>query len=98
MEMRGGVLTVQEEVPARVSREGTGEREEQGYQSKVVTRLDARDVRLDYMDPEQQDPWVERWDGAQRRAIPRGLRMTLVGAGGQEMEWVFPVMVGVLGS
>jgi hypothetical protein len=54
-------------------------------------------IRLAYLDPESEiETWEERWDGKERRTLPRAVRLSYRDAQGQEVRWTFPIMMHVL--
>ena len=89
----GGLLTVEEEIPVRVE-----EREESaGHRNSLVLQQGVRELRLDYLDPQsEEERWVEQWDGKEKRTLPRAVRMSFRGQRGEEIQWVFPIMMSVL--
>ena len=86
-----GVLQVEEQVPMRVSDDSGG------YTNSIVLTDQIAGFRLTYLDPqnEKQD-WVERWDPAERKTLPRAVRLNFRVHGDREVEWVFPIMMNVL--
>lgn len=87
-----GVLTLVEEVPVRVESEVEG-----GIKNQLVLREGVTDLRLEYLDPQSEEElWSERWEGKERRVLPRAVRLTYRGRGGEESRWVFPIMIHVL--
>ena len=86
-----GVLQVEEQVPMRVSDDSGG------YTNSIVLTDQIASFRLTYLDPqnEKQD-WVERWDPAERKTLPRAVRLNFRVRGDREVEWVFPIMMNVL--
>ena len=86
-----GVLQVEEQVPVRVSDDSGG------YTNSIVLTDQIAGFRLTYLDPqnEKQD-WVERWDPAERKTLPRAVRLNFRVHGDREVEWVFPIMMNVL--
>jgi general secretion pathway protein J len=88
-----GVLSLEEETPVRLETETVGG----GYRTGIVLRDRVKDFRLAYLDSQgEQEVWAERWDGRERRVLPRAVRISYRGKGGREIQWVFPVMVSVL--
>jgi prepilin-type N-terminal cleavage/methylation domain-containing protein len=86
-----GLLTLQEEIPLRLDDQGTG------YRNSVVLRRGVREVRIAYLDSQsEQERWVERWQGDEKRTLPRAVRIALQGYRGEETRWVFPIMMSVL--
>lgn len=88
-----GLLTLDEEIPVRLqSQEPAG-----GYRNRVVLSEGVRGFRIDYLDPQsEEERWVERWDGSERKRLPRAVRFTHQAGNGQEVQWVFPIMMSVL--
>lgn len=92
-EAAGGRLTLDEEIPLRLESEGEGG----GYRNSVVLGEGVRDFRLDYLNLEGgREQWVERWEGAEQKTLPRAVRLRYRSEGGAEVDWVFPVMIRVL--
>ena len=90
---RGGALTLDEQMPVRVGGQGGAA----GYRNGVVLSEGARDFRIDYLDfQSEEERWVEQWDGRERRALPRAVRLSYRGERGKEIRWVFPIMISVL--
>ncbi len=90
---KGSPLTLAEEMPVRVS----GAAESAGYGNRVVLYPTVDDFQVDYLSPEgTEDQWVERWDGAEKRTLPRAIRFRMRAAGGPERQWVLPIMIKAL--
>lgn len=88
-----GLLTLEEEIPVRLE----GQEDGAGYRNKVVLNQGVRGFRIDYLDPQsEEERWVEQWDGRERKVLPRAVRMNLRGERGEEINWVFPIMMSVL--
>jgi hypothetical protein len=82
-----------ETAPVRVG----GDASEGGQRHSLVVLEGIRDFQLAYLDAEgEKENWEERWDGNERRRLPRALRMTFIDAEGKEVRWVFPFMLAVL--
>jgi general secretion pathway protein J len=98
----GSTLTLEEEMPVRVSDKELGGglgAAGGGYRNSVILAEGLRSFRLEYLDPQSQDEhWTEEWDGRQRRALPRAVRLSFRGERGGEVRWVFPIMIAVLGA
>lgn len=92
-EGEGGSLVLEEEIPLRWE----AQEDFEGYRNSVVLRRGVRDFRIDYLDSQsKEERWVEQWDGEEKRALPRAVRINLQGDGGEEINWVFPIMMSVL--
>jgi general secretion pathway protein J len=89
----GGPLYLEEQTPVRI--EGDGVPVGRAY--RLVLQERVRDFRLSYLDP-QADPerWEERWDGEERRVLPRAVRLSFLDEKGREVRWTFPIMMVVL--
>jgi general secretion pathway protein J len=88
-----GLLKLEEQVPVRLADENGGG----GYNHGVVIRDRVSAFRLAYLDAQsEKEEWVERWDTAERKALPRAVRLSFRTAADGEVEWVFPVMMSVL--
>jgi hypothetical protein len=82
-----------ETAPVRVNTEGGGA----GQSHSVVLQTDLGELRLAYLDPQAElETWEDRWDGGERRILPRALRLSYRDESGQETHWVFPLMMTVL--
>lgn len=90
---QGSALTLEEEMPVRVF----GVESSGGYRNRMVLYPEVDEFRVDYLSPDDtQDQWVERWDGAEKKTLPRAVRFRLRAAGRPEREWVLPVMIKAL--
>lgn len=90
-----GLLTLVEEIPVRLGGEG----ESGGYRNDVVLGRGIREFHIDYLDPQsrsEEEQWVDQWDGAERRVLPRAVRLSYRGEKGEEVQLVFPIMLSVL--
>jgi general secretion pathway protein J len=93
---RGATLTLEEEMPVRVSDNSGGGA---GYRNSIPLAEGLRGLRFEYLDsdPQAQDEnWFDEWDGRQKRALPRAVRLVYRGDGGREISWTFPIMMKVL--
>jgi len=82
-----------ETAPVRIGAEGG----DGGQRYSLIVQENVRDFQLAYLDAEgDTENWEERWDGKERRRLPRAVRMTFVDAEGKEVRWVFPFMLVVL--
>jgi general secretion pathway protein J len=94
-EKRGGVLRLEEETPVRVETEELYET----HRSGLVVRDKISDFRISYLDPQREDgKWEERWDGSERKTLPRAVRLNYRTEEGREVEWFFPVMMNLFGE
>ena len=96
----GGVaeLWLEEEMPVRLGDKGSGGG---GYRNNVLLAENLRGVRFEYLDPgtnpqSPQENWVDSWDGTQKRALPRAVRIAYRGDRGEDLYWTFPIMIRVL--
>jgi prepilin-type N-terminal cleavage/methylation domain-containing protein len=86
-------LKLEETVPVRVNTELGGT----GQSHSVVLQAELAELRLSYLDPQAEvETWEDRWDGSERRLLPRALRISYRDESGQEIQWVFPLMMSVL--
>ena len=86
-------LMLEEIVPVRINSEAGAA----GQRHGVLLQNDMRAVRFAYLDPQAEtDLWEDRWDGAERRLLPRALRISYRDENGEETRWVFPLMMSVL--
>jgi general secretion pathway protein J len=68
-----------------------------GESHRLIVEDQIEGMRLAYLDPESDiETWEERWDGNERRMLPRAVRLTYRDAHGQEVRWIFPIMMHVL--
>jgi hypothetical protein len=87
------LVSLAETAPVRVG----GDASDGGQRHSLVILEGIRDFQLAYLDAEgEKENWEERWDGNERRRLPRALRMTFIDAEGKEVRWVFPFMLSVL--
>ena len=88
-----GLLALEEKIPVRLESEG----ESGGYRNSVVVGQGIRGLRIEYLDPQgEEEHWVDQWDGGERKALPRAVRLKYQGDNGEEVQWVFPIMMSVL--
>ncbi|MFQ5850845.1 MAG: prepilin-type N-terminal cleavage/methylation domain-containing protein [Candidatus Binatia bacterium] len=81
------LVTLEEEIPVQGA----------GYRNTMVLWRGVTDLRLEYLDPRgEQEEWVGEWDGESRKTLPRAVRMKLRDDRGEEIRWVFPIMIRVL--
>lgn len=86
------VVKLEEEVPVRFNEESAG-----GHRNEVVLQEGIENFRLAYLDRVGEDEqWEERWDGYDKRALPRAVRLSYRDRNGREVRWVFPIMITVL--
>jgi len=86
-------LSVEETTPVRLSGDGG----DSGPSHRLVLREGIKDFRLAYLDPQAEaETWEDRWDGQERRILPRAVRLTYQDERGREVRWTFPVMMMVL--
>ena len=92
-ESETGALEIEERTPVRL-----GDDQDVGGQGyRLVLQERARNFRLAYLDPQDEaETWHERWDGQERRMLPRALRLSFIDSSGHEVRWIFPVMMAVL--
>ena len=90
---RAGILTLEEEMPVRLGDQASAA----GYSNSVVLAEGIGGFRLDYLDSQsEEERWVAQWDGRERKALPRAVRLTYQGEKGEEVQRVFPIMMSVL--
>jgi general secretion pathway protein J len=86
-------LSLEETTPVRLNGDG----DNAGQSQPLVLRERIKDFRFAYLDPQlEEETWEERWDGQERRMLPRAVRLTYRDESGREVRWVFPVMMMVL--
>lgn len=87
-----GTLTLDEETPLRLEGDAGG-----GYKNSIVLGQGIRDFRMDYLELEgDQERWEERWEGQEKKNLPRAVRLRYRLEQGGEENWIFPVMIRVL--
>jgi hypothetical protein len=87
------LLKLEETTPVRIG-EQTGAT---GQSYSVVLQDGVKELRLAYLDPQpEEETWEERWDGRERRVLPRAVRLTYLDDQGKPVRWIFPVMMTVL--
>lgn len=88
-----GQLTLVEEIPVRPEDQRGGE----GYKNSVILGTGVRGFRIEYLDSQSnEEHWVTQWDGKEKKSLPRAVRLSQRGKGGEEVQWAFPVMMSVL--
>lgn len=86
-------LKLEESTPVRVNSDAGSA----GQSYSVVVQENVREFRLAYLDPQAEDEkWEERWDGREKRILPRAVRLSYLNDSGKEVRWTFPVMMSVL--
>ena len=89
----GASLRLEETVPVRLSEESGAS----GQSHSLTLQEDVKDFRLTYLDPQgDEETWEERWDGRERRMLPRAVRFSYRNENGKEVRWTFPIMMVVL--
>jgi prepilin-type N-terminal cleavage/methylation domain-containing protein len=88
-----GTVKLEETAPVRLSSEsGVG-----GQTYSIILQDNVKEFRLAYLDPQaEEETWEDRWDGRERRMLPRAVRFTYQDERGKEVRWIFPVMMTVL--
>lgn len=87
------ILYLEEVTPVRVDN-GDGPT---GERHRMILEERVEGMRIAYLDPESQpETWEDRWDGKEKGALPRAVRLTYRDGAGEEVRWVFPVMMCVL--
>lgn len=90
-----GSLILEEKMPVRVGGQGEGG----GYRNSLVLGQEVQKLRIEYLDPQSQgeeERWVDQWEGGERKALPRAVRLNYRGEKGEEVRWSFPIMMSVL--
>jgi prepilin-type N-terminal cleavage/methylation domain-containing protein len=86
-------LSLEEVTPVRLDA-GEGA---MGVVHRVILEARVEGMRIAYLDPETEaETWEERWDGTERRRLPRAVRLTYRDRDGKEVRWTFPIMMNVL--
>ena len=90
-----GPIQLEEEVPVRLNL--SADHDPGGILNEVVIQERGKDVRFAYLDPKSEDEiWEESWDGREKLALPRAVRLSYRNHDGEEIRWIFPVMMSVL--
>jgi type II secretion system protein J len=96
-DQRAGELRLEEETPVRVAGE-VGTEVQQGVRNDMVILERIKELRFTYLDPESdQEKWEESWDARERNRLPRAVRLDYRTEEGRKIQWVFPVMMTLLG-
>jgi hypothetical protein len=96
-DQRAGKLRLEEETPVRVAGEADTE-VQQGVRNDMVILEGIKELRFTYLDPESdQEKWEESWDARERNRLPRAVRLDYRTEEGRKIQWVFPVMMTLLG-
>jgi prepilin-type N-terminal cleavage/methylation domain-containing protein len=86
-------IRLEETAPVRIS----GESDSGGQTHRIVLQDNVKEFRLAYLDPQaEEETWEDRWDGRERRRLPRAVRFTYQDDRGKEVRWIFPIMQSVL--
>ena len=90
-----GPIQLEEEVPVRFNE--SADHFPGGLRNDVVVQERVKELRFAYLDPKsEEERWEERWDGVEKLALPRAVRLSYRNREGKEVRWVFPVMISVL--
>ena len=90
-----GPIELEEEVPVRLN--VSEEPNLGGLRNGLVIQERVKELRFAYLDPKSEEEiWEERWDGREKLALPRAVRLSYRDHNGKEIRWVFPVMMSVL--
>ena len=90
-----GPIQLEEEVPVRLN--VSDDLNPGGLRNDVVIQERVKELRFAYLDPKSEEEiWEERWDGREKLALPRAVRLSYRNQDGKEIRWVFPVMISVL--
>jgi general secretion pathway protein J len=89
-----GTLKLEEEIPLRLGDESAGG----GVRNQVALQEGIKELRLAYLQPRgDTEIWEDRWDARERRMLPRAVRLSYRTDDGQEVRWIIPLMMSVLG-
>jgi general secretion pathway protein J len=90
-----GPIQLEEEVPVRLN--VSEDHNSGGLRNEVIIQERVKELRFAYLDPKSEDEiWEERWDGREKLALPRAVRLSYRNHDGKEIRWIFPVMISVL--
>jgi prepilin-type N-terminal cleavage/methylation domain-containing protein len=88
-----GLLILREKIPVHMDGQGEGG----GYENSEVLHKKVAGFRIEYLDSQsQEEDWIVQWDGAEKKVLPRAIRINVVSGRGEEQKWVFPIMMSVL--
>jgi general secretion pathway protein J len=86
-------LSLEEGTPVRVG----ADEAVPGQIQRVILQERIKALRIAYLDPKaDEESWLERWHGQELRMLPRAVRLTFLAEGGEEVRWIFPIMMVVL--
>jgi len=86
-------LRLEETTPVRLSTDNGAV----GQTQALTLEENVRQFRIDYLNPQSEDDsWEERWDGRERRTLPRALRFTYLDDQGRKISRIYPIMMMVL--
>jgi prepilin-type N-terminal cleavage/methylation domain-containing protein len=86
-------LRLAETTPVRLSTDNGAV----GQTQALTLEENVRQFRIDYLNPQSEDDsWEERWDGRERRTLPRALRFTYLDDQGRKISRIYPIMMMVL--
>lgn len=90
-----GPIQLEEEVPVRFNL--SDDRDPGGLRNDALVHERVKELRFAYLDPKtEEEKWEERWDGSEKLALPRAVRLSYRNSQGKEVRWIFPVMISVL--
>jgi general secretion pathway protein J len=90
-----GPLQLEEELPVRLNMSES--QDPGGLRNEVVLQERVKELRFAYLDPKSESElWEERWDGREKMALPRAVRLSYRDRDGRAIRWIFPVMISVL--
>ena len=90
-----GPIELEEEVPVRLNL--SEDLNPGGLRNELVIQERVKELRFAYLDPKSEEEiWEERWDGREKLALPRAVRLSYRDHNGKEIRWVFPLMMSVL--
>ena len=86
-------VRLEETAPVRINSEGAAA----GQTHRIILHDNVKEFRLAYLDPQDEvETWEDRWDGRERRMLPRAVRFIYQDERGREVRWIFPIMLTVL--
>ena len=90
-----GPIQLEEELPVRLNM--TESQDPGGLRNEVVLQERVKELRFAYLDSKSEgELWEERWDGREKMALPRAVRLSYRDRDGRAIRWIFPVMISVL--
>ena len=89
-------MTVEEQIPVRFGDQVSG-----GVSNSVVILHGVKNLKIEYLNPQTSseagaEDWQEDWDGADKGVLPKAVRLNIRSERGDEIQWLFPIMMQVM--